>query len=684
MKKILVALFILVSSGLLAQIPSNYYATANGKSGVALKAALNDIIDNHTEYSYSDLWDILKVTDRDPNDANKVKGIYSQFSMDAAAEYDGGAGWNREHVWAKSRGDFGTTMGAGTDIHHLRAEDVSTNSARNNRSFDIGGTPYVDASGNYSGPTPAKTSSSFTWEPGDDQKGDVARMIFYMAVRYEGEHGELDLELTEEVLGNTDKTPFHGRLSTLLTWHNLDPVSAEEINRNNLVYGYQNNRNPFIDHPEYISSIWSGSEDTGAYVPMASVIISEYVEGSSNNKAIEIANIGTVSIDLATISLKKQTDGMGDWVSALSLNGSLAINGVYVLVNSNAHSTLTDKGDLVSSSSLLTFNGNDPIGLFVNDTLIDVIGTFDGGSVNFAIDQTVRRNTPITASNTTYTASEWTSEAIDNFDDLGVFGEGSSSSNGGVLISEYVEGSSYNKAIEITNYTSAAINLSQYELKKQTNGTGSWSSGFSLSGTLGSQNVYVVAHSSSSSALTSKADVTTTSVVINFNGNDPVGLFLNGILVDVVGDFDGGSANFAQDVTLQRGPRIVQANTTYTTNEWVALSKDDFSNVGVINGGSSLEKKSVWEENKIADLKEMRQTDFLFYPNPIQNQLNIQFSDNVDKVELQLYNAQGKLIETYLLTEHTSQIEMSQFEVGIYIVRYSANDIFGTEYLILK
>ena len=247
-----------------AQAPSGYYNTAQGKSGTQLKAALNDIISGHTEYSYSALWDILQVTDRDPNNSNNVIGLYSGFSMNGPATYANGSGWNREHVWAKSHGDFGTTNGPGTDLHHLRAEDVSTNSARNNRSFDEATTRYVDGSGTYQGSTDSYTSSSaWVWEPRDAVKGDVARMIFYMAVRYEGEGGEPDLELTEEIMSSTDKRPLHGRLSTLLAWHAQDPVSSEEMNRNNIVYSYQNNRNPFIDHPEYVSSIWGGGGSGG-------------------------------------------------------------------------------------------------------------------------------------------------------------------------------------------------------------------------------------------------------------------------------------------------------------------------------------------------------------------------------------------------------------------------------------
>lgn len=238
--------------------PESYYTGAENLTGEALKTALYNIIKGHKEYSYTNIWDMLKETDRDTLNYSNVIGLYSGFSMVADAQYDNGKGWNREHVWAKSFGDFGTTMGPGTDIHHLRAADVSTNSARNNRSFDESEKLYIDMSGTYSGETASYTSEiAWTWEPRDEVKGDVARMIFYMAVRYEGENYEPDLELVDTINDRTSKEPVHGRVSVLLNWHNDDPVSRLEKFRNHIIFtNYQHNRNPFIDHPEYVSLIW--------------------------------------------------------------------------------------------------------------------------------------------------------------------------------------------------------------------------------------------------------------------------------------------------------------------------------------------------------------------------------------------------------------------------------------------
>ena len=254
-------------NSLKAAIPSGYYDTANGLDDDALKAALNNIIDGHTEFPYTssgtDVWDILKVSDRDPNNSNNVLCVYTQYSMSAAGEYNSGNGWSREHVWAKSHGDFGTSTGTGTDVHNLKPADVSINSTRNNRDFDNGGDAVTDSSppSGYDGSTDCfKTSTTF--EPPDSLKGDIARIIFYMVVRYEGENGEVDLEMVNYADSSPSGEPYHGVQSTLYSWHVADAVSSFEQNRNDVIYSYQGNRNPFIDHPEYANYLWGGESPT--------------------------------------------------------------------------------------------------------------------------------------------------------------------------------------------------------------------------------------------------------------------------------------------------------------------------------------------------------------------------------------------------------------------------------------
>ncbi len=227
-------------------VPDGYYSGTEGLSGAALKTALHDIVSDSTVLTYDQVWAALRVTDEDPADPASVVLLYSGLSRDA--DDNGGAlgDWNREHVWPKSHGDLGT-YGPGSDLHHLRPTDVRVNSIRGSKDFDLGGQPVDDA--------PDNSTDHDSFEPRDEVKGDVARMVLYMAVRYEGGSGEPDLELNDRT-GN-GSVPRLGRLSVLLDWHAADPPDAFERTRNDLIdERYQHNRNPFIDHPEWADEIW--------------------------------------------------------------------------------------------------------------------------------------------------------------------------------------------------------------------------------------------------------------------------------------------------------------------------------------------------------------------------------------------------------------------------------------------
>ena len=146
-------------------------------------------------------------------------------------------GYSREHMWPKSHGDLGTTMGPGTDFHHLRPADQPANSFRNNMN-------YCNANGPH-------TRSGGCYEPPKSSKGDCARSSFYMATRWKTEYF-----LYLDNLELTNNQPRLGKLDDLLEWHVLDPVDGYEIHRMNMAYDQQHNRNPYIDHPELVEYIW--------------------------------------------------------------------------------------------------------------------------------------------------------------------------------------------------------------------------------------------------------------------------------------------------------------------------------------------------------------------------------------------------------------------------------------------
>jgi len=276
-------------------VPNGYYDDATGLTGEALKNMLNDIITNHLEFPYTDddtdVWDMLRDADEDPDNSDNVLLFYSGFSWpkecqdtttppDYCYQEDTQVEWNREHIWSKSHGEFehedgssAYAYGAHTDGHHLVAAERRMNSIKNNRFFDdchdgIDDTDLEDRGyGNF-------TCGEWYFEPRDEVKGDVARMLFYMAVRYEGEEGDyVDLELAVDLKAlapelhlKDQKLPYYGNLATLLLWHLEDPVDEWELERNEAIYQFQGNRNPFIDHPEWVELIWGTSDSPVEYL----------------------------------------------------------------------------------------------------------------------------------------------------------------------------------------------------------------------------------------------------------------------------------------------------------------------------------------------------------------------------------------------------------------------------------
>ncbi|AUC14812.1 hypothetical protein BTO06_06495 [Tenacibaculum sp. SZ-18] len=776
MKKLLPLLLLIISLSVKAQIPTYYNDVNLTLNGSALKDQLaTKIISTHNIFlSYTPgVWDALKQTDLDPNNSSKVLLIYgwndsdSNNTNDRTRDRDQNGGnsgdWNREHVYPKSLGNPNLgTSGAGADAHSLRPCDGSRNSSRSNRKFAAGSgaASYITPEGN--------------WYPGDEWKGDVARMMMYMYLRYGNQTLPTNVGVGSSVPTDTNM------IDLFLQWNAEDPVSDLEKQRNPILQVEQGNRNPFIDNPAFATQIWGGpqaedlfgntgggsdtqspttpsnlvssnitqstvdlawsastdniavagyrvfrngtqistTQNTNYSAPALSsgvtysfyvtaydaagnsssnsntvsattqsgggsgvgnasdLLISEYVEGSSYNKAIEIANFTGVSVDLSSYSLRKATNGSGSFTSILNLNGQLANGKVYIVANNSASSAITSAAN-ITENSVTTFNGNDAVGLFKNGVLIDLVGN-QNSSATFAQDVTLRRKSTITAPNSSFITSEWDTFTIDTFSDLGThtmdtgtadttapstpsgliasnttqsstdlawsastdnisvtgyevyqgstkiatvtstsytvnnltantsynfyvraFDEAGNasnssntvgvttlpepSSNGDLIISEYVEGSSNNKAIEIANLSGATVDLSEYSLRKATNGSGSFSSVLNLTGQLADGDVYVVANSNATAVILNVADITEASVT-TFNGNDAIGLFKNGVLLDLLGD-PNSSENFAQDITLQRFSSIITPNDVYTTSEWNVLSTNTFSGLGNLDNG---------------------------------------------------------------------------------------------------
>ena len=258
MRKLLSILLTLLIYVCVAQ-PGDYYESCSGLTGDELKAELHNIIKDHASFSYTITKSILRDADEDPNNSSNIILLYSGNSIDKfdfASNFEPDF-WNREHVWPKSHGDFDAgdpfEVPLYTDAHNLKPVDHSMNTLRGEKDFDNGGD--VVFNGNFE-TTCLSTNSTF--EPRDEVKGDVARIILYMDVRYEGGSNEPNLVPVDGL--TTYPNPQIGVLSTLLAWHEQDPPDAFEKRRNDVIYEWQGNRNPFIDYPEFVDYIYSDSE----------------------------------------------------------------------------------------------------------------------------------------------------------------------------------------------------------------------------------------------------------------------------------------------------------------------------------------------------------------------------------------------------------------------------------------
>jgi endonuclease I len=265
-----------------AQIPAGYYNNATG-TGYTLKTQLYNIIKGHTTKSYDALYTCYQTSDRDyfyENDGT-ILDIYSEkpagtdaytYSATSAGDRCGnyaneGDCYNREHIMPQSV--FSEASPMVSDAHHILPTDGKVNGMRNNYAFGkVGTASWTSTNGSKRGNNLnsgySAGYSGVVFEPIDEFKGDVARCLFYFATRYENQIANWDHEMLNGTSNKVFSTWF---LNVLLTWHAQDPVSAKEIARNNAVYMFQGNRNPYIDHPEYVGMIWGavmGVEDMEA------------------------------------------------------------------------------------------------------------------------------------------------------------------------------------------------------------------------------------------------------------------------------------------------------------------------------------------------------------------------------------------------------------------------------------
>lgn len=268
--------------------PAGYYDSVDASDPLTLRSTLHQVIDDHQRFPYTssstDTWDILEEAQEHPADPSRIIDIYQNESH--LKQGGGNSLYNREHSWPNSYGfpDDNSSNSPFTDCHVLFLCDPGYNSSRGNKPFRNCSssctektTVFNNGHGGGSGAHPGSsnwTSGQFTqgsWETWIGSRGDIARAQLYLDVRYEGGahgstgHSEPDLILVDDEsliassnTGSNEAVAYMGMLEALIQWHHEDPVDDFERRRNDVVYSYQGNRNPFIDHPEWVDCLFSG------------------------------------------------------------------------------------------------------------------------------------------------------------------------------------------------------------------------------------------------------------------------------------------------------------------------------------------------------------------------------------------------------------------------------------------
>ncbi|WP_315057560.1 endonuclease [Chryseobacterium indoltheticum] len=400
MKKLL--LCVVFSQLANAQAPAGYYNSANGLSGASLKTALSNIITNgHQDKGYNGLWTAYKTTDIDKNYENdgSILDIYSEkpSSTDPYKFTPGnnqcgtysteGNCYNREHIVPQSLFNEGSPMK--NDIHFIRATDGKVNGMRSNYPFGkVGSASFTSLNGSKLGSSSSSGFSGTVFEPIDEFKGDVARMVFYFVTRYQS---KLSTFSTGNMIGSS---AFPGlqtwELNVLLAWHNQDPVSQAEINRNNASYTFQGNRNPFIDNPSYVNQIWGGQAPT-TDTQAPSTVTNLTVSGKTSNTVSLTWNAATDNVAVSSYdvymngSLKTNVSSTSTTITGL--NPSTTYN-FYIKAKDAAGNSSANSSTVSATTNAGTTNPN-PTGC-VNE--------------NF--------ETIPTASSSSYSTKTWTSNGI--------------------------------------------------------------------------------------------------------------------------------------------------------------------------------------------------------------------------------------------------------------------------------
>ena len=370
-------------TGAANNVPASYYSAATG-TGYTLKTQLFNIIDNGpSTVGYGGLWTAYATTDRKydngiwdmytekPCSEAEIEFTYSTNQCGTATNE--GDCYNREHVFPNSW--FGGTGGEPyDDLHMVIPTDGKINNIRDTYPFgEVGTATQTSSNGSQLGNSVTTGYTGIVFEPIDEYKGDIARIMLYMAVRYQSDiDGWQSNSTGDNVLNGTETQVYDNWfLDLLMAWHTADPVSEKEINRNNATYTIQGNRNPFVDNPSYVNAIWANATATPTEVSFSLASASAAEGDGTYTVTINVANPSTTAATTVQVAL---TSGLASRV------GNYTTQTVNIPASQTSQTfdlTITDDANCNGTSDLVfdlqnVGGGNSPIEGSINQFTLSI------------------------------------------------------------------------------------------------------------------------------------------------------------------------------------------------------------------------------------------------------------------------------------------------------------------------
>lgn len=669
-----------------AQIPVGYYSTATG-TGYTLKTQLYNIIKGHTDNGYDGLYTTYLTSDRDyyyENDGT-VLDMYSEnptsldpynysylVTGDKCGSYSvEGDCYNREHIIPQSV--FGEASPMKNDAHSVTPTDGKVNGLR--AAFPhgiIASASKTTLNGSKLGSSGVFGYSGTVFEPIDEFKGDIARMYFYFATRYENTVSGYSYDMFNNTSGQVFTTAF---LNMLMTWHAQDPVNAREIARNNAIYARQNNRNPYIDHPEYVQLIWNPTADTVA--PSA---------------ATNLAVTGTTS-STVSLSWSAATDNVAVTSYDIYMNSALKTS----VSSSNLTATITG----LSASTIYTFY------VVAKDAAVNSSpnsNTVSGTTTTVIPDMeipTAPTNLAVTGSSSSTVSLSWTAST----DNIGV-------TNYDVYVNSAFK-STVAGTTAIVNGLAPATTYAFYVIAKDAaanpstqsntvNGTTTVVSSSCASESF--ENIPAAASSYATRtwagdtglnwiATDARTDekVNTTRAICIRNGSLSASTAADGIgnlTVTTQLRFTGTSGTFNLRVNgniVGTIPYSTTAVSTTTTISGINISGDVV--ISITDNSTSSNRVAFddlsWTCYSGLGLESLSKKDFKIYPNPSNGNFNIIFDEANSRHTVEIYSLLGqKLYENNNVTNES--LSVTNLQKGTYLVKVTKDSKSRTEKIIIN